>query len=751
MLRRVPLLAIESSVLHKVIPEDKPRRAYSTKVIHGLEKTTKKVMEVFTGAEKLLCGLGDSSSPSVVFEVEEYYKLYGGLKSRGVNHRIIIEITKENLPYCKRLIREFSSDLRHLDSVKGNFVVTEQDYLATTVTKDRERVAQVFFSNEPVVVEQNRYLFDTLWNKATPAEERFKEIEEGTKRYQTKIIRDSNEILEETKRMADTSDRYSVSSVSGGLLYAYNYAFDQFKSILERHRTGVHGGIRWLTTIDKSCTEAARKFIELGMEIRHVDKVPSESFGFSTKEVGVTLSQLEGGTLNNSALFSNDPIYINHYSTVFEELWKSGVNAETRIKEIQEGIEQPKIRIIRNREEIQELYLELIGEAKEEILLILPTVNAYIREVKIGVMDALRSAAFSRQIKVRMLAPAPDRIEHREFDLEPEAKLEGSLIAHKIIRQATTPNTVTVLVVDRTSSLIIEQENDSNLNFTEAIGVGTYSTRGSTVKANIRFFERLWEEVEELEREELLLEKERRSRKEAELLQDILTHDLRNFSQVTRLSAEILAEELNDNVQVQSLVHSLLTSLEQTNELLDRAKKLGKAVAEGNPILTSVDLGQMIENAMSVLKNAHPEKRIIDQRKIWVEDEENYPLVLADDLLYEVFLNLYSNAIKYTDGKDVLIETSIEEESKKNPGSSSPSLYWNVTVSDRGRGIPDEMKGKIFSRYLQSAKGSGLGMSIVHALVVERYRGMVLIKNRVDGDYRQGTSVEIWLPKAVSR
>lgn len=366
-------------------------------------------------------------------------------------------------------------------------------------------------------------------------------------------------------------------------------------------------------------------------------------------------------------------------------------------------------------------------------------------------MDALGSAAFSRHVKVRMLAPAPsEKIDLREFNLEQEANLEGSLIKHKIIRQATTPNTVTVLVVDRTSSLIIEQQNDSNLNFTEAIGVGTYSTRGSTVKANIRFFERMWEEIEELEREELLLEKERRSRKEAELLQDILTHDLRNFSQVTRLSAEILAEELKDNVQVQSLVHSLLASLEQTNELLDRAKKLGKAVAEVNPILTSVDLEQMIENAMNVLKNAYPEKRVSDQRKIWVEGEGNYPLVLADDLLYEVFLNLYSNAMKYTEGKDVLIETSIEEESKKNPGSSSPSLYWKVTVSDRGRGIPDEMKGKIFSRYLQSAKGSGLGMSIVHALVVERYKGMVLIRNRVDGDYREGTSVEVWLPKGVS-
>jgi signal transduction histidine kinase len=45
-------------------------------------------------------------------------------------------------------------------------------------------------------------------------------------------------------------------------------------------------------------------------------------------------------------------------------------------------------------------------------------------------------------------------------------------------------------------------------------------------------------------------------------------------------------------------------------------------------------------------------------------------------------------------------------------------------------------------------KGSGLGLSIVHSLVVERYKGKVSIKNRVPDDYRKGTTVEIWLKSA---
>jgi hypothetical protein len=32
--------------------------------------------------------------------------------------------------------------------------------------------------------------------------------------------------------------------------------------------------------------------------------------------------------------------------------------------------------------------------------------------------------------------------------------------------------------------------------------------------------------------------------------------------------------------------------------------------------------------------------------------------------------------------------------------------------------------------------------------VTDRYSGRLELKNRVEGDYRKGTSVEIWLPKA---
>ncbi len=41
-------------------------------------------------------------------------------------YRYIIEITKENIDYCKELMKIF--ELRHLDNLKGNFVLYENKY-----------------------------------------------------------------------------------------------------------------------------------------------------------------------------------------------------------------------------------------------------------------------------------------------------------------------------------------------------------------------------------------------------------------------------------------------------------------------------------------------------------------------------------------------------------------------------------------------------------------------------------------------
>jgi signal transduction histidine kinase len=300
----------------------------------------------------------------------------------------------------------------------------------------------------------------------------------------------------------------------------------------------------------------------------------------------------------------------------------------------------------------------------------------------------------------------------------------------------------------------------------------------ASVSAMSTLFISLWREMElretvDLARRELseALAGEERAKREAQLLQDILTHDIRNYNQVTRLSAELLREELPGSPSVQLILGSMLGAIEGSTNLLERAKHLGRIVSERNAKLYPVSLGEIIDSALLLIRRTYPNKTLKEERTIKNVHASSlsdriarvgsnpdsgevsfYELkVEADELLEEVFANLFSNCAKYTNGDKVDISISVDEvRAALNAVPGETADYLKVTVSDRGQGIPDSEKATIFSRYLRGAKGMGLGMSIIHALVVDRYQGRIYLRNRVEGDYTQGTSIELWLRKSAT-
>ena len=58
----------------------------------------------------------------------------------------------------------------------------EKVYVATALLQLEKPVTQLIYSNVKAIVEQQQYMFNTLWNKAIPSIQRIKEIEEGLTR-----------------------------------------------------------------------------------------------------------------------------------------------------------------------------------------------------------------------------------------------------------------------------------------------------------------------------------------------------------------------------------------------------------------------------------------------------------------------------------------------------------------------------------------------------------------------------------------
>ncbi|HEX5519941.1 MAG TPA: HAMP domain-containing sensor histidine kinase [Candidatus Nitrosocosmicus sp.] len=151
----------------------------NTEVLYGIENTISKGVKFMQNAKEQMDLFGEKNGPSIIIEYPDIYKKnYIAAKNRGVKIRFITEITTDNIHYCKE-IRGIVTEMRHLEGLTGGIAVTEKEYMTTTTLRNKQLLTQVFYSNAFEVVKQGQYIFDTFWEKATPAERRIKEIEEG--------------------------------------------------------------------------------------------------------------------------------------------------------------------------------------------------------------------------------------------------------------------------------------------------------------------------------------------------------------------------------------------------------------------------------------------------------------------------------------------------------------------------------------------------------------------------------------------
>ena len=154
-----------------------PSTSEKTEVIYGSDKTTKAILEFLKSAEFSMNICADHTWPSVAMGVQVYKKGLSELKARKVRFRAITDITRDNVKHCKELVQ--IAELRHLDGIKGNFGISEKAYTASATLREATLLQQVIYSNVKAILEQQHYVFETLWNKTISAEEKIREIEQG--------------------------------------------------------------------------------------------------------------------------------------------------------------------------------------------------------------------------------------------------------------------------------------------------------------------------------------------------------------------------------------------------------------------------------------------------------------------------------------------------------------------------------------------------------------------------------------------
>src|SRR5215831_4095934 len=677
-------------------------------VFYGTEKVISEELLFFSKSRQHIDTCMDATRPSFAIGIESIKRSFVNARNRGVKLRYLTEVTDANISYCKELL-SIVDEVRHLDGIKGNFMISEIEYLAPATTHQEAKLAAIIiYSSVREIVEHQQYVFETLWNKSISAEKRIRELEEGvTVHYQTRMIEDPDEVVRELSRQIANSNELCTCLTSGGMQYSYNHFFEIRKKLLEKQKKGQHKGFRYVSNVNQDNAKFVKIFLDAGIQVRHVKNLPPMSFGVSDKEIGATIEKMEGGRMIQSLLLSNEPAYIDHFHSIFEELWAKGIDAEDRIKEIYDGTDLTEIEIIRNPRKAIERAWSHIEKSEHEVLSIFSTPNAFRRQIGMGLLQLLKEATEQRHVHVRILIPGDEQIK----DTIDEAVKVCPLVDFRVAEE-NLQTRITIVLIDKRDCMIVELRDDTKDSSYYVAGLATYSNSKSIISSYASIFESLWKQNELYEQLKI------HDKMQKEFI-NIAAHELRTPIQPILGLADILRSKETDGGQVAEYLDIIIRNAKRlqrlTQDILDISRIESKLLDLKKE---TFNLNEMILNAIADSNNQVAKEPKGTNLKLEFIDHKAGIFIEADkNRINQVISNLLSNAIKFTDEGTVSI-TAV-------PNTNEIV----VSITDTGPGIDSEILPRLFTKFAtKSRTGTGLGLFISKS-IIDAHRGKIWGKN----------------------
>src|SRR5881409_994246 len=173
--------------------------------------------------------------------------------------------------------------------------------------------------------------------------------------------------------------------------------------------------------------------------------------------------------------------------------------------------------------------------------------------------------------------------------------------------------------------------------------------------------------------------------------------------------------------------------LDDARRIEDRVREIADCVKglSTPPRFAPCRVADVVDNVLKPLRFLAEGKGV----SIRTEGLESVPSLLADDRrLYNAFYNLVNNAIpEVPAGGSITVRGCVE-----NPGG-----FVLLSVADTGKGMPPEIRDRLFTARAISSKksGTGLGTKIIKD-VVNAHHGQITVESAVG----QGTTFHLRLP-----
>jgi signal transduction histidine kinase len=217
------------------------------------------------------------------------------------------------------------------------------------------------------------------------------------------------------------------------------------------------------------------------------------------------------------------------------------------------------------------------------------------------------------------------------------------------------------------------------------------------------------------------------------------SHELRTPLTAIRGTAQVALARERSSDELRDTLGEVVDETESMLRLVEDLLTLARGDQSVASALEPLDLAPVLRDVQDVGEALAMEKPV----QVRLEAPERLPVAGAAGPLRRLFLNLVSNAVKFTDRGAVTIAARLVDEPSPPPAADEaaaalpapPRGGWiEVSVSDTGTGIPREALPRVFDRFYradtarQQSGGTGLGLAIAR-MIAEQHGGTITARS----------------------
>jgi len=220
-----------------------------------------------------------------------------------------------------------------------------------------------------------------------------------------------------------------------------------------------------------------------------------------------------------------------------------------------------------------------------------------------------------------------------------------------------------------------------------------------------------------------------------------IAHDFNNILNAVIGYAELSQDNAEKGSELNINLEEIINAAMRATDLIKQIMIFSRREEEEQ---TAVSIKTIVEETLKLLRGAIPSTIEI------IADIQKCGYVMANTTqIHQVIMNLCTNAYHAMRTKGGVLKVSLNQIDRKNIKQAillglNREKYICLTISDTGKGMPAEIKERIFEPYFTTkeiGEGTGLGLATVHGILIN-HKGAIC----VDSEENVGTVFSVFLP-----